>query len=188
VSDDFIFKEKPAHASYEGYLAPETYRFFADASIIDIVKKLIDQRDTEITSEMRLAVERSGRSWHEIIIMASILEKEVRDPGDKAIVADMLWRRLAKGWALQVDSSVHYITDRTGDVFTKEKERQIDSPWNTYQYPGLPLGPISNPGLESIIAAIYPEKNSYWYFLTGKDGAVHYGKTLEEHASNKKYL
>ncbi len=189
IGDSRIVAEKPAYDSYEGYLAPETFRVFKDANLLSVLEKLTDQREKEITDEMWLGIEKSGRSSYDILTMASILEKEVRTPEDKAKVADILWRRLDKNWALQVDSSVHYVADRTGDVFTTAKEREIDSPWNTYKYPGLPLGPISNPGIESIKAAIYPEKNSYWYFLTGKDGTVYYAKTLDEQSANKyKYL
>jgi UPF0755 protein len=83
---------------------------------------------------------------------------------------------------------VHYAVDRTGDVFTTSKEREFESPWNTYKYPGLPLGPIANPGIESIKATLYPEKNNYWYFLAGKDGTIYYGRTLEEHNANKRHL
>lgn len=188
IEDLKILKGKPKLASYEGYLAPETYRVFADASILDVLKKLVEQREKEITAEMRSDIKKFDRSFHEIMIMASILEKEVQHPSDKAKVADVLWRRYDKNWALQVDSSVHYAVDKTGDVFTTDKERAVDSQWNTYKYPGLPLGPISNPGVDSILAAINPEKNNYWYFLTGKDGAVYYGKTLEEHNANKRKL
>ena len=117
-----------------------------------------------------------------------MVEEEVQHPEDKAKVADILWRRYKNNWALQLDSSVHYVVDKTGNVFTTGKERSVDSLWNTYKYPGLPLGPIANPGLESIKAALYPEKNSYWYFLTGKDGTVYYAKTLEEHNANKRKL
>ncbi|MBI2037965.1 MAG: endolytic transglycosylase MltG [Candidatus Magasanikbacteria bacterium] len=189
IEDLKILEEKPAHVSYEGYLAPETYRVFKDATTLDILKKLVSQREKEITEEMWVDIKKSGKSLYEILTMASILEKEVQTPEDKAKVADILWRRLERGWALQVDSSVHYAVDKTGNVFTTDKERDVDSPWNTYKYPGLPLGPISNPGLDSIKAALYPEKNNYWYFLTGKDGTVHYGRTLDEHNANKfKYL
>ncbi len=189
IDDIKIVAEKPSYDSYEGYLAPETYRVFADASLKDVLKKLVDQRDSEITDEMWSGISSSSHTSYEILTMASILEKEVQKPEDKAKVSDILWRRLDKGWALQVDSSVHYALDKSGDVFTTDKERDIDSPWNTYKYPGLPLGPISNPGVESIKAAIYPEKNSYWYFLTGKDGTVYYAKTLDEQTANKfKYL
>ncbi len=185
IEDIKILAAKPAHVSYEGFLAPETYRVFKDATILDVLKKLVEQRDKEITAEMWQDIKKSGRSSYEIIIMASILEKEVQNADDKAKVADILWRRYDKIWALQVDSSVQYAVDKRGDVFTKQAERDFDSPWNTYKYPGLPLGPISNPGLGSIKAAIYPAKNSYWYFLTGKDGAAYYARTLEEHNANK---
>ncbi len=188
IEDLKILEEKPAHASYEGYLAPETYRVFKDASILDVLKKLVEQREKEISLGMWSDINKSGRTSYEIIIMASILEKEVQSAGDKAKVADILWRRYDKNWALQVDSSVHYAIDKVGDVFTTGKEREVNSPWNTYKYPGLPLGPISNPGVDSIIAAITPEKNLYWYFLTGKDGTVYYAKTLEEHNLNKRKL
>ncbi len=188
ISELEILAEKPAHVSYEGYLAPETYRVFKDASVLDVLKKFVEQREKEITAEMWQDIKKSGRSSYEIMIMASLLEKEVQNADDKAKVADILWRRYDKNWALQVDSSVHYAVDKRGDVFTKQAERDFDSPWNTYKYPGLPLGPISNPGLDSIKAALYPEKIFYWYFLTGKDGAVYYAKTLEEHNLNKRKL
>ncbi len=188
IEDLKILEEKPAHVSYEGYLAPETYRVFKDTTVFDILKKLVSQREKEITDEMWVDIRKSGKTLYEILTMASILEKEVQTPEDKAKVADILWRRLERGWALQVDSSVHYAIDKTGNVFTTDKERDVDSPWNTYKYPGLPLGPISNPGLASIKAALYPEKNNYWYFLTGKDGTVHYGRTLDEHNLNKRKL
>ena len=183
-----ILAEKPAHVSYEGYLAPETYRIFKDATILDVLKKLVAQREKEITPEIWSDIKKSGRSFYEILIMASLLEEEVQSPDDKAKVADILWRRYQKNWALQVDSSVHYAINKTGTVFTTEKERKSASPWNTYKYSGLPLGPISNPELDSIKAALYPEKNSYWYFLTGKDGTVYYAGTLDEHNANKSRL
>src|SRR3989338_4577337 len=182
------FLEIPPYASKEGFLAPETYRVYKDATVRDIVDKLLEQRKKEFTEEMKLAGEKSGRPGYDIMIMARIIEKEVKHDEDRAKVSDILWGRLKTGWALQVDSSVHYFVDRTGDVFTTEKERETDSPWNTYLHPGLPLGPICNPSVESIRAAIYPEKNNYWYFLSGRDGKMYYGKTLEDHAVNKKYL
>jgi len=121
--------------------------------------------------------------------MASILEREVRSKDDKAIVSDLFWRRYNLNWALQADSTVHYAVRKKGDVFTTREDRDSVSPWNTYKYPGLPLGPISSPSLGSIMAAIYPEGNNYWYFLTDSDGAVHYAKNLDEHNQNvQKYL
>jgi UPF0755 protein len=181
--------------SYEGYLAPETYRVFRDAKLVDVIIKMMAQRDKEFTEEMYSAVD-THFTWlptkdkvHNILTMASIIEKETKHDEDRAIVADILWRRYQKGWALQVDSSVHYAVDRTGDVFTTEQERKIDSPWNTYKYPGLPPTPICNPGLASVKAAIFPQKNEYWYFLSDREGIMRYAKTLDEHNLNRyKYL
>lgn len=185
IDDLQILADKPGYVSYEGYLVPETYRVFKDASLLDTLKKLVAQREKQIDESIWQDIKESGHSFYEILTMASILEDEVRNPDDKAKVADILWRRYKNNWALQVDSSVHYSINKQGVLATTKKERENDSLWNTYKYPGLPLGPISNPGPYSIKAALYPEKNNYWYFLTGKDGAVYYGKTLEEHNANK---
>ncbi len=188
-----IFQEKKTTAplvSYEGYIAPETIRAYKDASLLEVLKKIFVEREQQLVSDdVYPNIIRAGHSVHELLTMASIIEKEVKHNEDRAKVADILWRRLKKGWALQVDSSVHYAIDKTGTVFTTERERDIDSPWNTYKYPGLPPGPICNPSLESIKAALYPEKNEYWYFLSDKSGTMHYGRTLDEHNQNVwKYL
>ena len=86
-------------------------------------------------------------------------------------------------WALQSCASVNYITGKN-DPGVLDKDRVIDSAYNTYKYPGLPLGPVGNPGLDAIKAAIYPQKNAYWYFMSGTDGVMHYAKTLDEHNIN----
>lgn len=189
IGESGFWYSRPAGLSYEGYLAPETYQVFAGSSLPSVFEKLLKERDKQFTSELISTIKEQNRDLHTVLTMASIIEKEVKFPEDRAVVADILWRRLEKGWALQVDSSVHYAVDRTGDVFTTDKERDVSSPWNTYKYKGLPPGPISNPSVESIKAAVYPEKNSYWYFLSDKDGHMHYGKTLDEQNLNKaKYL
>ncbi len=184
-----ILDKKPDNVSYEGYFAPDTYRIFEDATIDDILQKLIFQQNKIITAKMREDITKSGRTLHEVLTMASIIEKEVKTPSEKAKVADIFWKRYDKGWALQADSTVHYVTGREGDVFTTSEERKINNPWNTYEVAGLPPGPISAPDIDSIKAAIYPEKNDYWYFLTTSDGEVKYSKTLDEHNANvQKYL
>lgn len=185
-----VLKDKPWSVSYEGYLAPETYRVFADASIKDIFLKFIAERNREIqtidATDTSAGIEK--KNWHEILTMASLVEREAKTPIDRQKVADILWRRVKRGMALQLDSTVHYAIDKSGTVFTTGKEREVDSLWNTYKYPGLPPGPICNPSIESIQAVLKPFSNSDWYFLSGRDGTMHYAKTLEEHAANKKYL
>lgn len=185
INESSVVSYKPGYVSYEGYFAPETYRVFKDASLLDVLKKLINQRDKQIDDTMWQDIKNSGHNFYDILTMASLLEEEAQSPADKAKVADILWRRYKNNWALQLDSSVHYAVNKTGDIFTTNKERGVDSLWNTYKYPGLPLGPIANPGLAAIKGALYPEKNDYWYFLTGKDGTVYYAKTLDEHNANR---
>lgn len=175
--------------NFEGYLAPETIRFYKGTSVEQVINRFFEQQMLNLTEEVREEAVKRKLTWHQVLTMASIVEREARSEKDRAMVADILWRRLEKNWALQVDSSVHYIFDRTGDVFTTDKERDSKSPWNTYEYPGLPPGPICMPSLESIQAALLPEKNSHWYFLTDMDGRMHYAATLEDHNYNRvRYL
>lgn len=183
-----LAKHIPKTATLEGYLAPDTYRVFAHASVDDVLEKVFAERDSQFTEQMYTDIASQKRTVHEIIIMASVLEREVRTPEDRKKVADLFWRRYDMGWALQADSTVHYVVNKKGDVYTTAKDRQTDSLWNTYKYPGLPEGPISTPSISAIMAAIYPEKNEYWYFLTTQEGRVVYGKTLEEHNANKVHL
>jgi UPF0755 protein len=188
VSDLEVLKDKPGGFSYEGYLAPDTYRIYKHATTEEVIVKLIKERDSQFTPEMYQAIEDADRTLHEILTMASILEKEVKNTEDRAKVADIFWRRYDMNWALQADSTVHYAVGKEGEIFTTQEDRDSLSPWNTYRYPGMPPGPICNPSLDAIKAAIYPEENNYWYFLTDKEGAVRYAKDLEEHNENKKYL
>lgn len=185
-----VTESKPGYVSYEGYIRPDTYRVYKDAAVEEIFSKLIKARNSEFTDEMYGDIEKDGRTVHEILTMASLLEREVRDVKDRAKVADLFWRRHDVGMGLQADSSVHYSVGKKGDMFTTKEDRDTINPWNTYKYPRLPLGPISNPGIDSIMAAIHPEKNDYWYFLTTIDtGEVKYAETLEEHNQNvRKYL
>lgn len=180
-------EEKPADVSLEGYLFPDTYRFFADSSASDIVQKLLQNFDQR-TAALRAETAERGRDFHELLTLASIVEAEVKTDADRSQVADIFRRRLGEGMALQADSTVHYATAASGSVFTTAADRETDSPWNTYKQRGLPPGPIANPGLAAITAALKPEPNDYWYFLTEPDGTVRYARTLEEHNANKVYL
>jgi UPF0755 protein len=175
-------------ASLEGYLAPETYRIYNDATVEDVVHKLISERDNQLTEEMKADIAKSGQTIGEVITLASIVEREARNPIDMAIVADIFWRRIGINWALQSCATVNYVTGKSSPGVSAE-DQQVDSPYNTYKYPGLPPGPISSPSLEAIKATIYPKANDYWYFMTGNEGEMHYAGTLEEHNKNVyKYL
>jgi UPF0755 protein len=191
--DDFssafpYLKDKPSFISLEGYLFPDTYRIYRDATAEELTKTLIANLDRKLDDKLRQRIAAQGKTIHEVLTMASIVEREVFGLEDRRMVADLFWRRLSEGMALQADSTVNYATGKDLPAVTFEDLKNI-SRYNTYKYPGLPPGPIGSPGLEAIQATVDPLPNPYVYFLTDKEGNVHYGRTLEEHNRNKaKYL
>lgn len=178
----------------EGFLFPDTYQFPPGVSGEEVVKKMRENFDKKLTADLREEIKnptvptQQGKTIFEIVTMASLLEKEVKTKEEKELASGILWKRLENKIPLQVDSTITYITgEKTAGV--SKKDTQIDSPYNTYKYRGLPLGPICNPGLESILAAVYPEDSQYWYYLSSPDGKTYFSKTLEEHNIKKaKYL
>ncbi len=186
---DYEFlKDKPKNISLEGYLFPDTYETVPGAELESIVRKMLNNFDKKLTQDLREKIKEQGRTIFEIITMASLLEKEVKDFEEKKIVAGILWKRMENGIGLHVDATISYITDKK-TVKISKAETEIDSLYNTYKYRGLPLGPICNPGLESIIAAIHPVESDYWYYLSTPEGETIFNKTLEEHNIDKaKYL
>jgi UPF0755 protein len=172
----------------EGFLFPDTYQFPLEVSGEEVVKKMRENFDKKLIPELREEIQKQGKTISEIVTTASLIEKEVREKEDKEIVSGILWKRMENNIPLQVDSTITYITDKKTTKISKE-ETQIDSPYNTYKYLGLPPGPICNPGIGSIIAAIYPKNSEYWYYLSTPEGKTIFSKTLEEHNLAKvKYL
>lgn len=178
---------RPTDASLEGYLFPDTYRVYADGGAKALIRKMLANFETKLTPDLRAEIKASGRTVHEIVTMASVIEREVRSDADRAIVSGIFWKRVDSGRGLEADSTVNYITGHSKPSVSYEETR-IDHPWNTYKYRGLPPGPIGNPSLSAIVAAIRPAANPYWYFLTDPHGRVYYGRTLDEHNANRKYL
>lgn len=173
--------------SSEGYLFPDTYFVFTlGFKPEDLVKKMRNNFTQKITSELQSAAKEKNRSLTDSIIMASIIEKEVRTHKDYAIVSGILWKRLDADWPLQADATLLYgkeIPRITAKTLAEE------SPYNTRKNRGLPSTPICNPGLKAIRAAIFPEESPYWFYLTDAEGNVHYAKTNNEHNENRrKYL
>lgn len=187
--EEFEFlKEVPDDATLEGFLFPDTYFFFLDQSEREIVKKMLENFDKKFNSQLKEEVRRQGKSVFEILILASLIEKEVRNFEEKKLVSGILWKRLKHGMPLQVDATITYITGKRTTKISIE-ETKIDNPYNTYRYVGLPPGPICNPGLESILAALYPKESEYWYYLSTPEGETIFSKTLLEHNIAKaKYL
>lgn len=176
--------EIPEGGSLEGYLFPDTYRMYADATLEDVIAKILANFESKITATMKQDISAQHHSLYKIITMASVIEREVHTDADRPKVADIFWGRMNAGMPLQADSTVNYVTGKKIAAISS-KDSRIDSPYNTYRYKGLPLGPISNPGIKSIHATLYPEKTPYVYFLTTREGEVKYGRTLDEHNLNK---
>lgn len=165
----------------EGYLYPDTYEFTTPQNPLYVINKMLVRFDEQFTDAMRQEVADSGRTIHEIITIASMIEKET-DGNDRADIASVIYNRLnnpssgTQGY-LQIDATLAYIN---GGKVPTEADKSIDSPYNTYLYKGLPAGPISNPGLESIKAAMNPNRTSYYYYALGDDGVHHFFKTRRE--------
>lgn len=168
--------------AYEGYLFPDTYFFMPYATSGEVISKMQATFNQKVlqNDSFNNGVASSGHSVVDIVKMASILEGEVRTFEDRKIVSDLLWRRIKEGMALQVDSTFSYINQKTSAELTKS-DLKIDSLYNTYKYRGLPPTPISNPGIETLMAAANPTPNKYVYFLSDKDGISHFSKTYAEH-------
>ena len=174
--------------SLEGYLFPDTYRIYYDTEVESLVRKMLNNFANKLTSDLREEIARQGKSIYEVITLASIVEKEVATDEDRRIVAGIFNKRLRDNYPLQSDATVNYITGKNMVQPTFE-DTEINHPYNTYKYIGLPPGPISNPGLSSILAVVYPDNTPYYYFLTTPAGEVIYSRTYSEHLNNKnKYL
>lgn len=181
-SGEFMFlKERPKAVGYEGYIFPDTYYISQETTTEDFLKIALSNFDKKMSDELRQEIKKQGKSIFKIVTMASMLEKEVKTIEDKKIVSGILWKRIKEGIPLQVDATVNYATGKSDEKVTI-KDTKVDSLYNTYKYYGLPLGPISNPGLDSILAAIYPEESPYWYYLSADgNGQTIFSKTLDEH-------
>lgn len=184
---DFLLG-KSSCIGLEGYLFPDTYYFGKDAKAENVIRKMLDNFNEKLNGDLRSEISRQKKTIHEIVTMASLIEAEAREDKDRRMVSDVLWRRNDVGMGLELDSTVNYITGNSKPSVSLE-ETDINSLYNTYKYRGLPPGPINSPSLSAILAAIYPEKNDYWFFLADKTGKVHFGRNFEEHIQLKyKYL
>jgi len=172
----------------EGYLFPDTYYFYKNTSIADVVKKMEDNFNGKITEDLKAEIKKQNKNLYDILKMASIVEREVISDEDRAIVAGIFWKRIKNNYPLESCATIAYILGKEKKQYSYEDTR-VKSPYNTYINSGLPPTPIDNPGLSAIKAAIYPKITDYNFFLSAPDGRTIYAKTLEEHNANKvKYL
>jgi len=186
--EKYDFLKEIGAEDLEGFLFPDTYFFKKGESEKEIVSKFLENFQRKVNEDLRKEISKQGKSLYEILIMASLLEKEVKNFEDKKLVSGILWKRLENDMPLQVDATITYLTGKRTIKISAE-DLAIDSPYNTYKYKGLPPTPICNPGLDSILAAIFPQKSDYWYYLTTLQGKTIFSKTLKEHEiAKEKYL
>ena len=189
-SYDFL-NDAPDEASLEGFLFPDTYRFWPESLAEVIVKKFLDNFDRKLVPEWRAEIERQNKKIYDVVIMASLIEKEVKSDKDRALVSGILWKRFDKGMKLDVDFTICYIKSRENKecLPITAEDKKTNSPYNTYLYKGLPPTPISNPGEAALKAAIFPEVSPYWYYLSTPEGKTIFSRTLEEHnMARRRYL
>ncbi len=167
------------------FLFPDTYFFTKENTAEDIIVKMLVDFDQKVDQPYHDRITAQGKSLYDVIIFASIIEGEVPSNTDRFIVAGIFRNRLDIGMALQSDATLDYIKG-TPEIKHTHADTQIDSPYNTYKYPGLPPGPINNPSRASIDAALAPAETDYMYFLNNaQTGETIFARTLDEHNYNK---
>lgn len=184
--DEFLAKAQ------EGYLFPDTYLIPKGASVNMVLGILSDNFERKYTPDMRLIASQRGLTDEQVIIFASLIEKEARSFENKVKVASIMLKRYKQGWPLDLDATVQYALgyDPIKKTWWKRallsSDTKITSPYNTYRFAGLPPGPICNPGLDSINAILQADPNTpYWFYISSRDGTtMHYARTAEEHQRN----
>ena len=164
----------------EGYLFPNTYKFAKGTTTEKVVEMMLDEFKQQWTDKFDEDAANLGRTRHEIVTLASVIEKEAQFGMERPRISSVFHNRLTRKWKLQADPTVLYALGNPERPLTKA-DLQMDSPYNTYKHKGLPPGPIANPGIDAIIAALRPEKTDYLYFVAIGEGKHHFSKTLSEH-------
>lgn len=169
----------------EGYLFPDTYLIPKDYVIENIIPIFTNTFDAKLKEA---GISRDDPQLSEIVIIASLLEREANTDAEKPVIAGIIRNRLESGIALQVDATIQYAKGKIGTKWwapvTVSEYKSVNSPYNTYLSPGLPPGPISNPGIESLKAAAKPQNTNFVYYIHDNNGQIRYAKTLEEHNAN----
>ena len=176
----YMRKRQNVFFASEGFLFPDTYTVENDVEIEEILDLMTKNFDEKLTQDMRSQAAKINLSVYDLITLASLVEREVRFPEDRPIVAQVFLKRLKLNMPLQTDATLQYLMDTPKEDVTIE-DTQIDSPYNTYQHVGLPPGPIANPGMASIEAILHPAETDFLYFVADRRGHNHYAYTYEEH-------
>lgn len=184
----YEFLRRAPGGSLEGFLYPDTYFIPRHLADYEVVTLLLARFADVVLPRYRAAepalnpsgASGSGRSLFDVVIVASLVEREAKVPAERALIAGVLYNRLAKGMRLEVDATVLYALGRHKETVTFD-DLAVDSPYNTYRHAGLPPGPIANPGLASIMAALQPARTPYLFYVARADGSHVFSRTLNEH-------
>jgi peptidoglycan lytic transglycosylase G len=171
----------PSGGSLEGYLYPETYKFSKAVGAKKIVHTLVETFKERVQKNELMQQANAGKlTFHEIVTLASLIEKETGLETERKLISSVFHNRLVKKMRLQTDPTVIYaMANFDGNI--RKKDLSIDSPYNTYKYSGLPPGPIASPGLDSIRAAMQPDHSDYLYFVSRKDGSHQFSTNYKDH-------
>jgi UPF0755 protein len=169
-----------ASSSFEGYLMPNTYKFFWQEDEAEVIRAMVQEFWRVLDDSLEQIVTSKGRTLHEILTLASIVESETSIDSERAMIAGVYLNRLKKKMRLEADPTVQYILE-DGPRRLYYSDLQKESAYNTYLHRGLPPGPINNPGKAAIYAAIFPAKNKYIFFVASGGGGHKFSKTYEEH-------
>jgi len=188
-----LLSDIPEGGSLEGYLFPDTYRLPLDTDARDVITRMLQNLDAQVTAQMRADAQASGRSLWDVIRLASIVEREAADAEERPLIASVYLNRLGQGWALDADPTIQYALGQSREPdnwwpqLTLEDYQGVVAPYNTYLNPGLPPGPIAGAGRGSIEAVIYPDQTDFFFFRAScsGDGTHRFARTLEEHAANE---
>ena len=181
ATDSAYAREKGIEAdTLEGYLFPDTYFFPKGTTVKKIIETMVDRFRTVFSPQWKEQAKRIGFTPHQIVILASIIEKETGDPSERPVISSVFHNRLKKKMRLESDPTVIYgIKNFDGNLTRKHLKTR--TPYNTYKIRGLPAGPIANPGLKSLEAALYPAQTPYIYFVSKKDSTHHFSTNLKDH-------
>lgn len=167
----------------EGFLFPDTYQYIRGMSEEQIIRMMLDRFRAQFTAEMERQAEARGLTVQQVVTLASVVEREAQVDAERPLIAGVFMNRLRRGMKLESCATVNFLLQRPRDILLL-KDLELDSPYNTYRNPGLPPGPIANPGLASLKAALAPADTDYLYFVSKFDGTHAFAKTFAEHQKN----
>jgi UPF0755 protein len=183
MKTDWIADLDPAASNLEGYLFPETYRFQRRTNSETIIKTMVHQFRAKLTQILPLYPMQSGWDISKIVILASMIEKEIKKPEEGPLVASVLINRLNKKMPLACDATIIYAMKLAGTYEGRlgKADMVMESPYNTYRHTNLPPGPICNPGADALRAALNPAKTDYFYYVSRNDGMHQFSKDYRSH-------